>query len=140
MSNNQFINTSVRTNQYTLNLTQHLATPEQIEQGVVDLPTNSRKNLIELLTFNEIPSSKEMFDRASKIAMIADLVNYDGSFSQAMIGGAPYFMHALGFALADPVIGLTPVYAFTQRVSVEEVVNGEVIKTSKFMHVGFVQG
>lgn len=34
-----------------LNLTQHIATPEQISQGVVDLPPDEREGLVALLTF-----------------------------------------------------------------------------------------
>ena len=34
--------------------------------------------------------------------------------------------------------GFDVVYAFSERVSVEKEVNGEVVKTSVFRHVGFV--
>ncbi len=38
-----------------LNLTQHPATPEQLEAGVVDLIGESLEHMTALLTFHEIP-------------------------------------------------------------------------------------
>ena len=40
-----------------LNLTQHLATPEQIAAGVIDLNEQKRAVLVSLLTFDGIPSA-----------------------------------------------------------------------------------
>jgi hypothetical protein len=50
-----------------LNLTQHNASAEQIEAGVVDLPPSYREKLVELLTFNELPSADEVKKRAGAI-------------------------------------------------------------------------
>ena len=109
-----------------INLTQHAATKEQIEQGLFDLDDNSE--LKELLTFNDIPTSAEIQNRACAIAKIAK----DSGAECAMIGGAPFFMSALENALKE--VGVQPLYAFTKRVAVEE--NG--VKTSIFKHEGFV--
>ena len=76
-----------------INLTQHAASAEQIDQGVVQLS----------------------FD--------------------AMIGGAPYLLGPLAKMLIDDFKAV-PLYAFTQRVSVEDPTTG--VKTSVFKHMGFV--
>ncbi len=37
-------------------------------------------------------------------------------------------------------MGIKPVlYAFCERVSIEKVVNGVVVKTNEFKHIGFVE-
>ena len=55
-----------------LNLTQHPATTEQIEAGVVDLPDSVRPALIGWLTFSQLPSREEIEDRAEALALLAD--------------------------------------------------------------------
>lgn len=129
-----------------LNLTQHPATPEQVAAGVVDLPADEREELKELLTFKEIPTPAEIERRAASIAARIDLW-YRGLYLPegdsvpklygAMIGGAPYLMPALERAVANYFV--VPLYAFSRRESVERVVNGEVVKTSRFVHLGFVE-
>lgn len=133
------IKASINKQSYILNLTQHRATNQQLADKVIDLDDKERSKLIELLTFDELPTSDELFERASQIAMLAHEFNSNGVLHYAMIGGAPYLMPYLESALADPVIGMTPLYSFSKRESVEKVVNGEVIKTSVFKHIGFVQ-
>ena len=55
-----------------------------------------------------------------------------------MIGGAPFFMSALERALLD--VGITPLYAFSIRESVEKAAeDGTVTKINVFKHVGFVE-
>ena len=117
-----------------INLTQHLATPEQIAQGVINLNTQEREVLKELLTFEQIPTIEEIEARAHDIAL---LVINDQQTGYAMIGGAPYLMSALECALGAH--GVTPVYAFSERVSVEREESGVVTKTNVFKHVGFVE-
>ena len=107
------------------NLTQHKASQEQIDSGVVDVDFDE---LSKLLTFDAPPSKVTMVTRATKIARFAS----SNGFKAAMIGGAPYFMSTLEKALIDA--GIKPVYAFSERVSVE--VDG--VKTSIFKHGGFV--
>jgi hypothetical protein len=150
-----------------LNLTQHNATPEQIEAGVVDLAQlgEGTEEVHRLLTFTGIPSPDEMTIRARRIAGVArDLWATEGpgreiylalatsglgegpwtekvacqrSHATAMIGGAPFFTRALEDALN--AAGITPVYAFSSRESVEEVLSdGSVRKVTVFKHRGFV--
>lgn len=118
-----------------LNLTQHTATAEQIAQGVVDLNRHhgETQQLKALLTFESLPSAEEVYDRADAIADLAQSYFVD----VAMIGGAPYLMGALERALNK--VGIKPVYAFSERVSVEKIVSGVVVKTNEFKHVGFVE-
>lgn len=132
-----------------VNLTQHLATPEQRDAGVIDLLPEERARLQDLLTFDEIPSPDEMRRRAASIARLAEQCPNPGCSwetladgerhypptvraGEAMIGGAPFFMTYLEDALRRS--GVTPLYAFTRRVSVEE--GG--VKKSVFRHEGFV--
>lgn len=128
-----------------LNLTQHLATPEQIAAGVIDLPAEARDTVVALLTFGELPSRDDIGARANDIAQIAALMSSaedrdDGSSGfadRAMIGGAPYLMAPLEAALRD--VGVTPVYAFSVRKSTEQVQpDGSVRKYNIFRHIGFV--
>ena len=116
-----------------INLTQHLATPEQIDAGVVDLPDLARTALTELLTFEDLPTLTEIDTRAYQIAELG----IASDCAQAMIGGAPYLMRALERALFD--VEIIPRYAFSKRVSVDEIQSdGIVVKVNKFKHLGFV--
>ena len=114
-----------------LNLTQHEATEQQVEAGVVE-PAN-KKAVQALLTFDEIPASEDIHERARALAIIAR----DSGCSTAMIGGAPYLMGALEKHLHWRFV--QAVYAFSVRESVEQVAeDGSVTKTNVFRHVGFV--
>ena len=117
-----------------LNLTQHKASAEQLEAGVVNATDEDSVEIKDTLTFEELPTQQSVADRAKYIAIIAN--TYEVSF--AMIGGAPYLMAELEIALLQK--GITPVYAFSKRVSVEKIVDGKTIKTNEFKHLGFVQG
>ncbi len=110
-----------------LNLTQHKATAEQLRDGVVDLPPEQAEELRHLITFAGPPSSAELRRRAQAVAAIAE------GHTEVMIGGAPFFMHALEEALL--AAGKRVLYAFSTRDVVED--NG--IKTSVFRHAGFVE-
>lgn len=112
-----------------LNLTQHHGTTDQ---GVVE-PTNKTK-VIELLTFNTLPTIGELNARASELAIIAVREGAD----EAMIGGAPYLMAPLEGALYRA--GVTPVYAFSVRESKEEILpDGNIKKISVFKHAGWIR-
>ena len=120
-----------------LNLTQHPATPEQIEAGVVDLPDSVRPALIGWLTFSQLPSREEIEDRAEALALLADSLLPEEGNPAAMIGGAPYLMAPLEVALRNQRI--RPLYAFSVRESAEQVLpDGIVRKTSIFRHAGFI--
>lgn len=123
-----------------LNLTQHPATPEQLEAGVVDLVGEEHEELRTLLTFESLPTSQEVYSRASAIVEIAlrcfKRSDTPKDHRSAMIGGAPFLMTPLEGYLSD--YRVTPVYAFSTRVSVEAVQDGVVVKQSQFKHMGFV--
>lgn len=129
-----------------LNLTQHVATPEQIEAGVFEPTDEDKKEIQELLTFEEIPTTEVMETRANILALRASeafeaLENPDEYVfikKIAMIGGAPYFMSALESALKND--GFEVLYAFSKRESVDQVqLDGSVRKVAVFKHVGFVE-
>ena len=119
-----------------LNLTQHLATPLQQEQGVFDLDLELRQGLLLQLNFVEMPTKVSVQLRARHIVrwILSNQIEMDA----AMIGGAPFLMSELEFQLKLQKI--KPVYAFSKRVSEETVApDGAVIKTNVFRHVGFVE-
>jgi hypothetical protein len=134
-----------------LNLTQHTATPEQIAAGVVagEISDAQQTEVRALLTFDTLPTPVEVRRRAERLAQIAasafTIVDYGGdsglcaneSFKFAMIGGAPYLMAPLEVALRAH--GITPVYAFSVRESVDQTQpDGSVRKIAVFRHAGFV--
>ena len=118
---------------YILNLTQHAATPPQIEAGVVEPDDTTKAEIRSLLTFTSIPDFFEIRVRAKALA---DILN-DSGFTVAMIGGAPYLMGPLEYALK--LQGYSAVYAFSRRESTEvDDGNGGVRKVAVFRHLGFV--
>ena len=116
-----------------LNLTQHRASPEQINAGVLDLQDESFLKLKSLLNFTKIPTVDELNSRAQSIAEIALM----HEIKEVMIGGAPFFMGILEDALV--INGIRPAYAFSVRGSKEAVINGKTEKVSYFKHKGFVR-
>jgi len=120
-----------------LNLTQHPATPEQLADGVVDLQGDDLATLKERMTFLELPSSEDVYERAQEIARLASRLLRGQPNQAAMVGGAPFLMAPLEAALR--VQGVRPLYAFSVRESVEtRLPDGSVRKTAVFRHVGFV--
>jgi hypothetical protein len=120
----------------------HVATEEQMQAGVVEPDEYDKKTIIDLLTFDSIPTYKEINYRADQLANIAaNQCDYEGNyvyFSSAMIGGAPYLMSALEYALDE--ITVNALYAFSVRESVESVEpDGSVVKRNVFRHLGFVE-
>ena len=151
--------------QKTINLTQHAASSDQVEVGVIDLPNYIQGQVKDLLTFSAIPSADDISHRAVQLAYLADNACWElaemealnlepyywggdehlapspaqcrGEFTRVMVGGAPYLMGPLCAALKE--YGLEPVFAFTERVSVDEVQpDGSVRKTAVFRHSGWV--
>lgn len=140
-----------------VNLTQHTASAEQIEAGVIDMVGKDLEYLKALLTFDDLPSAAEIDRRAKEIARLAkdalygqsgrkamiggrisiDTPLYGQSGRKAMIGGALWLMAPLSFYLK--AAGISPVFAFSKRESVERVVDGKTVKTNVFKHVGFVE-
>ena len=111
-----------------VNLTQHIASAEQVEEGVFQVEDTTE--LKRLLTFNKPPTLLEMQERAEAITALALATGA----TIAMVGGAPYFMTWLENALAGA--GIRTVYSFTERVAVENPETG--VKTSVFKHTGWV--
>ena len=126
-----------------LNLTQHNATEDQEKAGVINLSDpNDKAKLGALLTFEELPMRREINDRAKAIAQLAiqqsEYPPKAARFKFAMIGGAPYLMAPLEQALKD--IGITPLYAFSVRESIEQHnSDGSVSKNNVFRHLGFIE-
>ena len=121
-----------------LNLTQHQATPDQVSAGVMDIDAEDLENLRDLLTFDLVeglpPSWRYVLMVADEIADLAKAYSPES----AMIGGAPYLMGPLARALSYR--GITPVFAFSTRESVEQVQpDGSVRKVNIFKHAGFVR-
>lgn len=125
-----------------LNLTQHPATPEQIAQGVIDLPADEREELSRLLTVDDLPSPEEIWGRCLAIAKLswADSLLSDTPITQVMVGGAPWMMAPLCKALQYAGIEQC-LAAFSKRESVERTdpATGAVTKTAVFRHIGFVE-
>ena len=118
-----------------INLTQHPATAEQIEAGVIDLSPDDRALLAQALTFDTCPDESVLLTRAKSIAMMA--AGHSSGARSAMIGGAPYLMLPLEQALWDQ--NIRPLYAFSIRESIERPrPSGAVEKINVFRHVGFV--
>ena len=116
-----------------LNFTQHAATAEQVAAGVIDLMQHDLASLKALLNFVGLPTADEIYERAYAIAALAENL-----FAETvMVGGAPFLMPVLQKALQ--MRGITVLYAFSERVSIEKIVDGVVVKTNEFKHVGFVE-
>lgn len=108
-------------------------TPQQIQDGALDLPEVEMKEVQQLLTFDEAPSAEECVIRANKIADIAEKHS-----NQTVIGGAPFFMHTLETVLRER--GITPLFAFSKRQSIEETnTDGTVNKKTIFVHEKFFE-
>lgn len=114
-----------------LNLTQHPATPDQIEAGVIE--PKDKEKVRELLTFNELPSYEEIMSKAQALADIA----VEHGVTKAIIGGALFFMTPLAAILRCR--GVTPLFSFTKRVVEEKVLeDGTVEKKAVFKHEGWI--
>ena len=117
-----------------LNLTQHIATKEQIKEGAIEPEVEDKEIIKGLLTFNKIPCNTEIKAKATSLAKIAK--KYGVPY--AMIGGAPFLMGALERALR--AYKITPIYAFSRReVSETTLPDGSVEKKALFKHIGFIE-
>lgn len=115
-----------------LNLTQHIASPDQIEAGVIE--PNDKLKVQMTLTFETIPTREEILERCDALVAIAQA----NGASEVMIGGAPYLMAPLEKALRFARI--KPVYSYTDRVSVDILQEDGSTKVEKvFKHLGWVE-
>lgn len=114
------------------NLTQHNLTQDQLDAGVVELNEICQSEIRAYLTFNTIPSKKQIQENARRL--VASLLTYhpEAKGGTALVGGAPFFMSALEQALKSN--GIEAVYAFTQRIVEEK----DGVKKSIFKHEGFI--
>jgi hypothetical protein len=114
-----------------INLTQHKSSPAQ---GCAPRTEIQKKTIKELLTFGDLPTEKEIIERASALVNIAVEMEAD----EAMVGGANYLILYL-----DPLLrmaGIQPLYAFSKRRVVETTGPGGITKkVSTFKHRGFVR-
>lgn len=115
-----------------LNLTQHIATEDQIKEGVMEPDEKTKEKIKKLLTFEKLPDQNTMTKRAEDLASIC----LKNNASHVLIGGAPFFMSTLEHTLIG--FDITPSYAFSLRRSIEETKDGQVLKKSVFQHIGFV--
>jgi hypothetical protein len=121
-----------------LNLTQHKATQEQINAGVKDLPEQYRTELIKLLTIEELPTVRELKQRAIDIYNMFLVATVMSPETEVLIGGAPYLLPYLTGQFKAGKIKCF--HAFSRRESVETTQpDGAVIKTNVFKHVGFIE-
>lgn len=121
-----------------LNLTQHLATPEQIEAGVINLHDEDRAKLSELLTFEQLPTIEDIEKRCVAITSLAKewCLKNEHPF-EVLIGGAPFLMPTLESCLYEDYFSIR--YAFSRRESTETIIDGKTIKTNVFKHLGFIK-
>lgn len=143
-----------------INLTQHVATEDQVAAGVVNVQDNFTATLKNLLTFPATYDVYMLIVRAQAVAAIAydswnascqaaadadtrPLSSTDDAYmdywyhssKECMIGGMPSFMRHLEDALIAK--GFKVGYACTARVSIDVPDgNGGVKKSSVFKHVG----
>lgn len=123
-----------------LNATQHVATPEQMEAGLINPAPELAQDIRALLTFEAMPSPQDIYAAATQLSGL--VASWAGSLeskpTKVMIGGAPWFMSPLETALRK--VGMQPVYAFSRRESVEITEpDGSVVKAMVFRHQGFIE-
>ena len=95
-----------------------------------------------MLNFTSLPTRDEIISRATALADYAEgllsQAKNDNDRLFALVGGAPYLMGALETALKER--GIQPLYAFSQRESVETInADGTVVKTAVFKHKGYIE-
>lgn len=126
-----------------LNFTQHRCTQDQLDAGILDCPDPQHDRLKQLLTFDELPTAPEVWQRACQIANLFEQVAVDLGFDyatdetslHAMIGGAPFLMADLEDAFHES--GVLTYYAFSKRESVDQQQpDGSVKKVAVFRHAG----
>lgn len=112
-----------------INCTNHIATKEQLELGVVE--PYEKEEIQKLLTFDSLDSVFSANERAKEIVEIIKRSGYN----HALIGGIPFFMSILENEFYRN--GIIPVYAFSKRISIEKMdESGLVLKKSIFVNEG----
>ena len=139
-----------------INLTQHAATATQSSNGIWDVAPWRVEALKCLLTFPADYDQELLNARADALVTLAKEDAFTRAYLKAeshfsadrvsqeeaegfldltvMIGGMPSLMPVLQQKLIEA--GFKVGYARTDRVSVDKVVDGKVVKTAVFDHVG----
>ena len=119
-----------------LNLTQHNATKDQQDAGIIDMPVEFQVALKGLLTFTIQYTRADLEYRALQIhELVRDFCGTSKEVLEGvMIGGMPSFMPVLESVLISK--GIKVGYACTERQSVDKEVDGKVVKTAIFVHAG----
>lgn len=117
-----------------LNLTQHVATEEQMRDGIFEPSPEDKQRIKSLLTFDEKPTPLILRERAEQIG---DIVIENYMVDKVMIGGAPYFMRYLEDVFDG--YNIKTYYSFSKRVSIDEhLPDGSVVKRTKFVYEGLI--
>lgn len=128
-----------------LNFTQHNCTKDQLDAGILELPAEHKQKLSELLTFEQLPTSDDVWLRAVQLVSLFETVAVELGYTfeddskslMPMVGGAPFLMASLELAFTSS--NLKVCYAFSRRESVEQTQpDGTVRKVAVFRHVGLV--
>lgn len=115
-----------------LNLTQHLSTKVQSEQGVIE--PKDKEYVKNIITFDDIPNLEDLRQRAN---LLVDLCREE-DVQFALIAGAHWWLIVLEHYLR--LHGITPLQSFSKRVSYEHTnENGTTHLVSTFVHAGWMQ-
>jgi hypothetical protein len=115
-----------------LNLTQHLCTKIQKEQGVIE-PAD-KEYIKGLITFEDIPEIEDLRSRANKLVDVCrqEQVKF------ALVAGAPFWLIVLEFYLR--LHGITPLHSFSKRIAYDHKNDDGTVQSIKtFVHAGWIQ-
>jgi hypothetical protein len=121
------------------NLTRHKATKDQKAVGIIDLPYEYITRINTLSTFEPIPTSTHLIERANEIvAVLQEYIRISGMYEvdSVMLGGAPYFNAVLDKVLT--INGFVPCYPFTLKQSQHNIENNKTVSTTVYKHMGLV--
>ena len=115
-----------------INLTQHVSTETQQEQGVIE--PKDKEYVKNLITFEEIPTLQDLRNRANLLVEVCREMNV----RFALIAGAHWWLIVLEHHLRTH--GITPLQSFSKRLSFEHTnENGTVHMVKTFVHAGWIQ-
>ena len=99
-----------------VNLTIANATPEELDNGVVEPNNIEKQQLRQLLKFKGIPSEEMMVEKAHTIAEITvKVLDREGKDDAgAMIWGAPFFTRYIEDALLE--VNIYPGYSYVVQI------------------------
>lgn len=121
-----------------LNITQHVATPVQVSQGVVEPSPEFKTELQKLITFDRTVIEQPEIIGVRSQAVVQLIKTHYPDTQRVMVGGALFMMPSLVNELKEA--GIEPLFAYSDRVSVDvQNPDGTVSKTVKFEHLGFVK-